>query len=122
MNLSDARLIFAARLVRLFAYGFLSVALFLYLSARGLSDAAIGLLLTLTLLGDAGISFWLTTHADRAGRKRTLLAGAALMTGAGIVFALTDNFYVLGIAAIIGVISPSGNEIGPFLSVEQAAL
>lgn len=122
MNQSDARLIFAARLVRLFAYGFLSVALFLYLSARGLNDAAIGLLLTLTLLGDAGISLWLTVHADRAGRKRTLLAGAALMTGAGIVFALTDNFYVLALAAIIGVISPSGNEIGPFLSVEQAAL
>jgi MFS family permease len=122
MNLSDARLIFAARLVRLFAYGFLSVALFLYLSARGLNDAAIGLLLTLTLLGDAGISLWLTTHADRAGRKRTLLVGAALMTFAGIMFALTDNFWILAIAAIIGVISPSGGEIGPFLSIEQAAL
>ena len=122
MNDTDARLIFAARLIRLFAYGFLSVALFLYLSARGFSDATIGLLLTLTLLGDAGISLWLTTHADRFGRKRTLLVGAALMTFAGIVFALTDNFYVLMFAAIVGVISPSGGEIGPFLSVEQAAL
>ncbi len=122
MNDADARLIFAARLIRLFAYGFLSVALFLYLSARGFSDATIGLLLTLTLLGDAGISLWLTTHADRFGRKRTLLVGAALMTFAGIVFALTDNFYVLMFAAIVGVISPSGGEIGPFLSVEQAAL
>ncbi len=122
MNSTDARIVFAARLVRLFAYGFLSVALFLYLSARGFGEAAIGLLLTLTLLGDAGISLWLTTHADRAGRKRTLLIGAALMTLAGIVFALSDNFYVLAIAAIIGVISPSGNEIGPFLSVEQASL
>ncbi len=122
MNLTDARLIFATRLVRLFAYGFLSVALFLYLNAHGFSDATIGLLLTLTLLGDAGISLFLTTHADRAGRKRTLLVGAGLMTFAGIVFALTDNFYVLAFAAIVGVISPSGGEIGPFLSVEQAAL
>ncbi len=122
MNLSDARLIFSARLIRLFAYGFLSIALFLYLSARTLSDAAIGLLLTLTLLGDAGISLWLTTHADRVGRKRTLILGAVLMTFAGIIFALTDNFFVLAFAAIIGVISPSGGEIGPFLSIEQAAL
>lgn len=122
MNQRDARLIFAARLIRLFAYGFLSVALFLYLNARGFADTTIGLLLTLTLLGDAGISLLLTTHADRAGRKRTLLLGAALMTFAGIVFALTDNFYLLAFAAIIGVISPSGSEIGPFLSVEQAAL
>jgi len=122
MNLRDARLIFAARLIRLFAYGFLPVALFLYLKGRGFGDATIGLLLTLTLLGDAGVSLWLTTHADRAGRKRTLLIGAALMTIAGVVFASSDNFIILAIAAIIGVISPSGNEIGPFLSVEQAAL
>lgn len=122
MNQTDARLIFGARLVRLFAYGFLSVALFLYLNARGFDDAAIGLLLTLTLLGDAGISFWLTTHADRAGRKRTLIVGALLMAFAGVIFAVTNNFYVLCFAAIVGVISPSGNEIGPFLSIEQAAL
>lgn len=122
MNQSDARLIFAARLIRLFAYGFLSVALFLYLRARGFEEATIGLLLTLTLLGDAGVSLWLTTHADRAGRKRTLVAGAVLMAFAGVMFALTGDFFLLAFAAVIGVISPSGNEIGPFLSVEQAAL
>jgi len=44
------------------------------------------------------------------------------MAGAGIVFVLTRNIILLIIAAIIGVISPSGNEIGPFLSVEQAGL
>ncbi len=118
----DARVIFGARIIRLFSYGFLSIALFLYLSARGFSDQSIGLLLTLTLLGDAGISLFLTTHADRAGRKRTLLIGAALMIAAGILFASTDNYILLVLTGIIGVLSPSGNEIGPFLSVEQAAL
>lgn len=118
----DARLVFAARITRLFSYGLLSVVLVLYLAQRGLSDPAIGILLTLTLLGDAGISLWLTTAADRAGRKRTLLIGAGLMIAAGIIFASTDNYWVLVITAIIGVLSPSGNEIGPFLSVEQAAL
>ncbi len=44
------------------------------------------------------------------------------MVGAGLVFIFTRNPIALAIAAIIGVISPSGNEIGPFLSVEQAAL
>jgi MFS family permease len=118
----DIALVFAARILRLFAYGFLSVALVLYLAAQGLADAQIGLVLTLTLLGDAGISFWLTTHADRVGRKRTLAIGALLMIGAGIVFALTNNLLILIIAAVLGVLSPSGNEIGPFLSVEQAGL
>lgn len=119
---TDGKLLFTTRLVRLFAYGFLSVILALYLTQVGLSESAIGVLFTFTLLGDAGISLWITTSADRIGRKRMLLVGAVLMIFAGIVFALTGNFIVLTIAAIIGVISPSGNEIGPFLSIEQAAL
>jgi MFS family permease len=118
----DIRFLFATRIVRLFCYGFLSVVLALYLAQAGLSEKQIGLLFTLTLAGDAGISLWLTTSADRFGRRRTLLLGALLMIGAGIVFILTKNPLLLMAAAIIGVISPSGNEIGPFLSVEQAGL
>ncbi len=114
--------LFSTRIIRLFCYGFLSVILALYLAQVGLPEQQIGLLFTLTLAGDAGISLWLTTSADRFGRKRTLIVGALLMLGAGIVFIITRNVVVLMAAAIIGVISPSGNEIGPFLSVEQAAL
>src|SRR5205085_8229270 len=90
----------------------------LYLARVGLDGAAIGLVLSLTLLGDTIVSLWLTTHADRLGRRRILIVGAALMAGAGIVFAATDQFLLLLIAATIGVISPSGNEVGPFLAVE----
>ena len=119
---ADVRLLFVTRFVRMFAYGFLSVLLALYLAKLGFSEAKIGLLLTMTLAGDTAVSLWLTTTADRFGRRRTLVFGAALMLMAGIVFALTNNFIVLLIAATIGVISPSGNEVGPFLSVEQAGL
>jgi MFS family permease len=118
----DIRLLFTTRIVRLFCYGFLSVVLALYLARAGLSEKQIGLLFTFTLAGDAGISLWLTTSADRFGRRRTLIAGALLMVGAGIIFIVTRNPILLMAAAIIGVISPSGNEIGPFLSVEQAGL
>ena len=51
-----------------------------------------------------------------------LIVGALLMAAAGLVLALTRNFLVLLIAGTIGVISPSGNEVGPFLPIEQAAL
>ena len=118
----NIQILFATRILRLFCYGFLSVILALYLADTGLSETEIGLLFTFTLLGDAGISLWLTTSADRFGRKRTLLIGAALMAGAGLVFLMTNNLIVLIAAAVIGVISPSGNEIGPFLAVEQAGL
>ena len=109
-------------MVRMFAYGFLAVALALYLAQVGLSAPQIGWLISFTLAGDAAISLWITTNADRIGRRRMLIAGALLMLLAGVVFVLTDNYVLLVAAAIIGVISPSGSEVGPFLAIEQAAL
>jgi MFS family permease len=118
----DSYLLFSTRIARLFAYGFLSVVLVLYLAQVGLSEVQIGLLLTLTLVGDTAISLWITTNADRMGRRQMLIVGAGLMLFAGILFALTRNFAFLLVAATIGVISPSGYEVGPFLALEQAAL
>ena len=118
----DARLIFTTRGLRMFGYGLVSVVLVLYLAALHIPDAQIGILLSFTLLGDAAISLWLTTHADRVGRRKVLLAGSLLMAAAGLGFAASSSLWVLLIAATIGVISPSGNEVGPFLAVEQAAM
>ena len=122
INRRDTTLLFATRITRLFAYGLLSVVLSLYLAEIGFSEARIGLLFTLALTGDAGITLWITMIADRVGRRRMLTLGAALMIFAGVVFITTSNPIWLTLAAIIGVISPSGNEIGPFLSIEQAGL
>lgn len=119
---TDGRILFSTRILRLFAYGFLSVILALYLSQLGFSEVTIGLLISLTLLGDTAISLWITTNADRIGRQRMLVIGAALMILAAAIFAGTKNFYLLLVAATIGVISPSGKEVGPFLSIEQASL
>lgn len=118
----DGWLLFATRCARMFAYGLLSVVLMLYLVEVGLRAWEIGLLFSLTLAGDTVISLWLTTTADRLGRRRTLIIGSVLMVFAGITFISTGSFLILLIAATVGVISPSGSEIGPFLSVEQAAL
>src|SRR5437588_1737781 len=105
----DARLLFITRFTRLFAYGALSVVLVIYLTQLGLADSQTGMLLTFTLLGDTVISLWLTTRADRFGRRRTLIIGALLMAGAGVVFASTRNLLALVVAGTIGVISPSGH-------------
>jgi MFS family permease len=118
----DGYLLFLTRFMRLFAYGSLSVVLVFYLIGLGLNASQTGLLLTLTLVGDTVISFYLTTRADRIGRRRMLIVGAILMAAAGTAFAWTSNLVLLIIAGTIGVISPSGNEVGPFLSIEQAAL
>jgi MFS family permease len=118
----DGRLLYAARVARMFGYGFLAVVLALYLSALGFEKTQIGLLLTLTLVGDTAISLWMSTHADRYGRRRMLVLGSLLILGAGLIFIATDRFIILLAAATVGVISPSGYEVGPFLAIEQAAL
>src|SRR5262245_48481679 len=119
---ASSSLLFVSRFIRLFAYGSLSVVLVFYLIAIGLTQPQAGLLLALTLFGDTAVSFLITTHAERAGHRRMLLAGAALMVVAGVVFALTNTFWILLVAAIVGIISPSGQEVGPFLPIEQAML
>jgi MFS family permease len=118
----DGYLLFLTRSIRLFAYGSLSVVLVFYLIGLGLNASQTGFVLTLTLVGDTVISLYLTTRADRIGRRRMLVVGAILMAAAGIAFACTSNLLLLIVAGTIGVISPSGNEVGPFLSIEQAAL
>ncbi|MGE0827669.1 MAG: MFS transporter [Candidatus Binatia bacterium] len=118
----DGWILFASRVVRLFAYGFLSIILALHLAAVGMTDSEIGLLLTLTLVGDAALSLLITQVADRRGRRRMLLVGAGLVVLSGLVFALTTNTLFLFFAAFIGTLSPTGHEVGPFLAIEQAAL
>src|SRR4051812_45252534 len=95
----DGAVLFATRIVRLIAYGCISVILALYLSELGMSEKQIGVLLFLTLIGDTIISLWLTTSADRIGRRKTLIIGAALMLLGGGVFSVTQNPILLLIAA-----------------------
>lgn len=109
---TQLRLLLLSKAIRLFSFGFLAVMLVTYLSTLGLTEAQIGLLFTLTLLGDAAISLLVTSHADKVGRRRMLLLGGALSVLTSLVFAFTASFPLLVLAATLGVISPSGNEVG----------
>jgi len=118
----DVYIIILTRYIRLFAYGAVALIVALFFQEQGFSDEQIGLFMTLTLLGDVIVSLLLTLVADTLGRRRTLLLGAISMAISGAVFATTSNYAALLAAAIIGVISPSGNEIGPFRAVEESTL
>ena len=118
----DGWLLFATCGVRSFAYGFLSVILGLHLGAIGLSTTTIGWVFTAALAGGAVMTVIIAAVADSFGRKALLVAGAMLMALAGCIFAVSDNAILLVFAAIFGTISPSGKEVGPFLSLEQAIL
>ena len=88
----DIWLLFATRFARMFGYGLVSIVLVLYLTRLGIDERAAGLLLSLTLAGDLLVSLWMTTRADRIGRRKMLIVGAILMSFAGLTFALTQNF------------------------------
>lgn len=118
----DARLLCLQRFVRLFAYGASFLILVQFLSSLGFSDRRIGLFMTLTLLGDGGLSLVLTTITDAVGRRHVLSVGALMLTGSGLIFCLADNYWLLVVASIFGVISPVGNEIGPFRAIEESIL
>src|SRR5690242_17705605 len=96
----DALILAVTRAVRMFAYGAISVILALHLARIGFDPRAIGVLFTLTLFGDALVSLYLTTIADRVGRRRILVAGALLMVMAGVVFSSTTLWAALVLAAV----------------------
>ncbi len=119
---SDLVVLFMSRSVRLLGFGALPVVLTSYLKARGLPEAQIGLLLSLALVGDAVLSLLVTRIADSFGRKRLLMYSTALIAVAGIGFAYSQDALWLVVCAIIGTISPNGNEVGPFQALEQACV
>ncbi|KAK5941691.1 hypothetical protein PMZ80_005641 [Knufia obscura] len=118
----NAYLIILARTCRMFAYGTNSLILAIFFSALDFSDHRIGLFMTLTLFGDLLLGTFLTLVADRVGRRKVLLAGSVMMIASGLIFALFENYWILLLAAIIGVISITGGDFGPFRSIEESIL
>ena len=120
----DGFLLFTGRCIRMFSYGALTVVLISYLEGLGLQDHTVGALLTAILIGDLVVSLWLTARADGLGRRHCLLLGAILKAAAGAAFALAADgtTWILFPAGVVGVVSSTGGEIGPFLPIEQAAL
>lgn len=102
----DAKLLCLQRFVRLSAYGATFLILVHYLSSLDIPDGRIGIFMTLTLLGDVVISFFLTLVTDQIGRRNVLAAGSALMILSGSVFCLTNNYWLLVLSSVVGVISP----------------
>ncbi|KAK3679241.1 hypothetical protein LTR78_000802 [Recurvomyces mirabilis] len=118
----NAYLIILARACRMFAYGTNSLILALFFAELKFSDYKIGLFMTLTLLGDVVLGLGLTLIADRFGRRRILFGGSFLMVLSGAAFAIFENFWILLFAAVVGVVSATGGDFGPFRAIEESIL
>ena len=118
----DGKKLLLTRILRTFAYGYLATSLGLYLDRLGLTPTEIGVVFTAAIAGSALMTVFWSIMADRYGRRRTVATMALLMAVGGIVFALTNSFVVLILAAFTGTISATSSEVGVFQTVEQAIL
>jgi MFS family permease len=118
----DGKLLLCARIVRTFAYGFLSVILAIYLKLIGFDGILIGLILSVTLINSIIFTLFASFYADRLGRRNTLLLYTVMMSISGIIFFVTENPLALIIAALIGTLNITGSETSAFLSIEQSIL
>lgn len=118
----DGELLLIARILRTFAYGFLSIILSIYLKLIGFDGFLIGLILTCTLINSVIFTLVASFYADRIGRRKMLIIYALLMAISGIIFFVTSNYIALIAACLIGTINVTGTETGAFLSIEQAML
>ncbi len=118
----DGKLILAARIVRTFSYGFLSVILAIYLNLLGFNEILIGVVLTATLVNSIIFNLISSMYADRIGRRKFLVIYASLMIVSAAIFFISNNYLALITAALIGTINVTGSEVGAFLSLEQAIL
>jgi MFS family permease len=118
----DGRRLLACRALRTFGYGYLAVALGLYLQQLGLSAFQVGVVLTAAVAGSTLMNVLWSLAADRFGRRRTVATMAVLMMAGGLVFAFADQLWLLIVGAFTGTISASSAEVGPFITVEQAIL
>src|SRR2546428_6835250 len=118
----DFALILAARLLRSFGFGLAAVLVGLHLERRGLSPGAIGLVLTIGLLSAAISGVVAAAFSSRIGRRYTLAGAGVLMAIAGVDLALANSPVLLAVAAATGMLAAASVDLGPFASIEQAAL
>jgi MFS family permease len=118
----EGRLILAGRALRAFAFGWLSVVLALYLVQRGFTAAAIGAVFTATMVEDALLTLGLSTVAARIGPARLMALTAPLIVAGGLLMAWAEAPWLLLAGAVLGTLSPNGQEAGPFAPMEQALL
>ncbi|MEP6693895.1 MAG: MFS transporter [Chloroflexota bacterium] len=118
----DGKKLLVTRVLRTFAYGYLTVVLGVYLEQLGMDATQIGLILTAAIAGSALMTVFWSIVADRYGRRRTVATMAALMAIGGLLFATGSGFVPLLIGAFTGTISATSSEVGIFQTVEQAIL
>jgi MFS family permease len=115
-------LLLAARGIRAFGDGFVSILVPVYLTGLGIGAFEVGVLTTAMLLGPAMMTLAIGLIAHRL-RAVTLLTGATvLMVVSGIGYAFETEFWPLLVIAVIGTLNPTASDVSVFAPLEQTLL
>ena len=112
----------AARGVRSFGDGLVSLLLPVYLLELGHGPFETGLIATATLAGSALVTLLVGLYAHRVSGRKLLIGAAVLMGASGIAFAGFQDFWPLLVVAFVGTLNPSSGDVSVFLPLEQAQL
>lgn len=118
----DYGLLLGARLLRAFGFGWGAVVVGIHLERRHLRPFEIGVILAVALVSASMSGLVLAAASHRFGRRPVLALTGLLMAGAGLDLALAPGFWALLPAALTGMLSAGGVDLGPFLPLEQAIL
>lgn len=121
-TLPDARALLAARALRAFGDGFVSLLLPYYLTLLGYSALQIGLLVTATLLGSGILTLVVGFIAHRHSTRHLLLGASLLMMVTGVGASTVTDFWPLLVIAVAGTLNPAASDVTLFSPLEQTLL
>ncbi len=116
------RLLFLAKSLRVFGFGFLSIILPLYMLHLGYSALIIGIVLSSAVLGSVSFNLIISKFSDSFGKRRFLILLSALMAVSALLMVADIDVALFILAAFIGSVSVTGTETGPFLAIEQSSI
>jgi MFS family permease len=119
---TDVALVFTAKTVRTFCYGFLGIVLPVYLAELGMGAAGVGAAVTFTLVASAVLTWGIRRPAERYGARVALLSLVVLTGVAALILLTTRNPWLVVAAGMLGNVAVGGGETGPFLTVEQVVI
>lgn len=118
----EARLLIAARALRAFGDGYVSLLLPYYLKLLGFSALEVGIIATGTLLGSGLMTLGVGLLAHRHAGRDLLRSACFLMIATGVAIAGVTDFWPLLLVAVLGTVNPSNGDVSVFLPLEQSLL
>ncbi|MEK6593523.1 MAG: MFS transporter [Pseudomonadota bacterium] len=121
-TLPDARLLLAARALRAFGDGYISLLLPFYLTLLGLSVLQVGIIITATLLGAGVMTLAVGSIAHRCRQRSLLILASVLAIAASLMIAFATDFWPLLLIALMGTLNPSSGDVSVFSPLEHSLL